>query len=290
MELVQKPRSFKESEKSTKTVASMIETKKSGGLFSSFMSVAESAPATTVLVDSPPATPPKPVPPESPKSNGEETDSPESKIKKLIAAGGGKPKKFEPKKKTPSSPQQQPVKKGKKLTTWQNEVSGPLDYGEKVPLNGNGQASLAEQNDLEKYASLNDVGKGKDLKDIEVVDSPLDQYENEEEEETEVSDSKLSKKNTPKQNGGQSKVTNGKKPSQTVTKSGTGGLFSSLKSLVGSKTLTKESIEPVMEKLQDHLIGKLIIYKYKIKYFDFLFLIQIKSQECSSRNSSKSVQ
>ena len=35
-----------------------------------------------------------------------------------------------------------------------------------------------------------------------------------------------------------------------------GGLFASLKSLVGAKVLTKESIEPVMEKMQEHLVGK----------------------------------
>ena len=38
-----------------------------------------------------------------------------------------------------------------------------------------------------------------------------------------------------------------------------GGLFSSLKSLVGAKVLTQESIAPVMEKMQDHLICGLLI-------------------------------
>ena len=37
---------------------------------------------------------------------------------------------------------------------------------------------------------------------------------------------------------------------------GMGGLFSSLKSLVGAKILTKETIAPVMEKMQEHLVGK----------------------------------
>jgi signal recognition particle receptor subunit alpha len=35
-----------------------------------------------------------------------------------------------------------------------------------------------------------------------------------------------------------------------------GGLFSSLKGLVGGKTLTADVIEPVMEKMQDHLVAK----------------------------------
>ena len=234
----------------------MIETKKSGGLFSSFMSpVAETQPVPAAVVDSPPATPkPTACSPSSPKSlNQEENeDSPESKMKKLIS--GGKPKKFEPKKRTPVSPQ--PAKKGKTGTKWEDETSGPLDYGEKPSPNGNGQASLAEQNDLEKYASLSDVGKGKDLKAIEIVDSPIEDYEDEEEEQVEIK----STKKTAKQNGAHTKPTNGTKPSQTGTsRGGGGGLFSSLKSLVGSKTLTKEIIEPVMEKLQDHLIGNLIL-------------------------------
>ncbi|XP_076056093.1 signal recognition particle receptor alpha isoform X2 [Oratosquilla oratoria] len=35
-----------------------------------------------------------------------------------------------------------------------------------------------------------------------------------------------------------------------------GGMFSAFRRLVGSKTLTKADIEPVLEKLRDHLIGK----------------------------------
>jgi hypothetical protein len=46
--------------------------------------------------------------------------------------------------------------------------------------------------------------------------------------------------------------TNGKKSN----KPSSGGLFSSFKSLVGGKTLTQESISPVMEKMQEHLVCK----------------------------------
>ena len=35
-----------------------------------------------------------------------------------------------------------------------------------------------------------------------------------------------------------------------------GGIFASFKSLVGNKVLIKESIEPVMEKMQEHLVCK----------------------------------
>ena len=37
---------------------------------------------------------------------------------------------------------------------------------------------------------------------------------------------------------------------------GYGGIWSSLSSLVGSKPLSHENIEPVISKMQDHLIGK----------------------------------
>ena len=85
-----------------------------------------------------------------------------------------------------------------------------------------------------------------DLKPIEI-----EQAENfEGESDDEIQNSKSSKK-TP--------TTNGKKLVAKAEKkqaAPSGGLFSSFKSLVGSKTLTKESIEPVMEKMQEHLISK----------------------------------
>lgn len=44
-------------------------------------------------------------------------------------------------------------------------------------------------------------------------------------------------------------------PAQSTQKK-SGGMFSIFKGLVGSKALTKESMRPVLDKLQDHLIGK----------------------------------
>ena len=35
-----------------------------------------------------------------------------------------------------------------------------------------------------------------------------------------------------------------------------GGMFSMFKNLVGSKTLTAEDLQPALEKMRDHLIGK----------------------------------
>jgi signal recognition particle receptor subunit alpha len=38
--------------------------------------------------------------------------------------------------------------------------------------------------------------------------------------------------------------------------SNSGGLFASLKNLVGAKLLTQETIQPIMEKMQEHLVAK----------------------------------
>lgn len=220
----QKPRSYKESEKSTRTVASMIETKK-GGILSSFMSSTPTTPEPVKAVATPPSPKIETIP--------DLPESPDSRMKRMINSGG-KPKKFDPatKKKTPTSP---PVKKGKAGTKWEESQSGPLDYGEKSSPNGQ-DGNQYDSADLEKYASKNDVGKHKDLKVIEVYET----QSVEEDEEDEIIVKPL------KQNG--STKTNGNKAN--------GGLFSSLKSLVGAKTLTKENIEPVMEKLQEHLVAK----------------------------------
>lgn len=224
----------------------MIETKK-GGLLSSFIPAALGGGANTG--DETKKETSKPVsvsPPDSPSANQDSspTASPDAKLKKIM--GSGKPKKFE-KKKTPASPPQ-PVKKGKTGTKWEIEVSGPLDYGEKQPSD---VAHSPDQSDLEKYASRSDVGKGRELKAIEVVDAPAF------EEEDDIDQRVPSKKN-------ETKKVNGTKSS--------GGIFSSLKSLVGAKTLTKEMIDPVMENLQEHLIGNFNLKLGPFNFFTFVYL------------------
>lgn len=41
----------------------------------------------------------------------------------------------------------------------------------------------------------------------------------------------------------------------STKKGGLGGMFGMLKGLVGSKSLTREDMDPVLEKMKDHLIG-----------------------------------
>lgn len=44
-------------------------------------------------------------------------------------------------------------------------------------------------------------------------------------------------------------------PFRSAQKKGGLGMFSALRNLVGSKTLTKEDLKPMMDKMKDHLIG-----------------------------------
>uniref|UniRef100_A0AAX7SYP7 SRP54-type proteins GTP-binding domain-containing protein n=1 Tax=Astatotilapia calliptera TaxID=8154 RepID=A0AAX7SYP7_ASTCA len=116
--------------------------------------------------------------------------------------------------------------KGKQNRVWNNGGSSTrdLDYSDK---NGNGSPNGAEQN-LEEMQPASMKG---DLLSVE--------YESSDEEEMEEEDEEVVIRET-------------SKPS---SKKG-GGLFGMLKGLVGSKSLTREDMEPVLEKMKDHLIAK----------------------------------
>lgn len=244
-----KPKAYNESDKSSKTVSSMIE--KKTGFLNNLMSTSNEPASTTTSTQKTKNQKNNDNTSESNKENEKVNDFlsddamsamiQENKMKKLISAGQ-RPKKFEKKKGnneklTPTSP-----KKGKAGTKWDiNGHEGPLDFGEK-PSTANLDTNL--NNDLDKYASKSDVGKYKgDLQSIEIESSS----ENESEEEK------------PLKKLGNNKVlqTNGSSYSpKKSSNNNSGGLFSSLKSLVGAKILTEEMIAPVMEKMQEHLVGK----------------------------------
>jgi signal recognition particle receptor subunit alpha len=89
------------------------------------------------------------------------------------------------------------------------------------------------------------------LKDIEVEEAD-DDYDYEE-----TNNKSNKSKNT----------TNGKKQT-TAASSSNSGFFSSLKGLVGGKTLTKESMASVMEKMQEHLVAKNVAAEIAAKVCD----------------------
>lgn len=234
----QGPKSYNESAKSSKTVSSMIE--KKSGFLGNFMS---NEPAKEKPKAAPKSNEPVNQVVDDAKNNENSMSDDaysslvtESKMKKLINSGG-RPRKFEPKKKanvekpTPTSP-----RKGKAGTKWDDGGhKGPLDYGDKSPPT----EATSQDADLDKYASKSDVGKYKgDLRGIEVRESSDDDE-------------------APLKTITNKSPTNGHHVRSTNSKSkSSGGIFSSLKSLVGAKVLTEEMITPVMEKMQEHLVSK----------------------------------
>ncbi|CAF0737470.1 unnamed protein product [Brachionus calyciflorus] len=228
-QMARKPRKYEESEKSSRTVASMIETKTT--LIGSLVQSATNS------------TP-------SEKTKGKNEENVENLSANLIddleskKSNGPSPRpamrKFEPKsKKTPTSPQP----KGKAPKKWDDNVDvNTLDYSS--PSNDSKEDLTTSQ-----YASKKDIGRSiGELKPIEV---------NYEEEIEEVDDY------VPETNKNKSKLTSNKQNGKNST-----GLFSSLKSLVGGKMLTKETIQPVMEKMQEHLVSKNVAAEIATKVCD----------------------
>ncbi|NXE17148.1 SRPRA protein, partial [Lophotis ruficrista] len=119
--------------------------------------------------------------------------------------------------------------KGKKPRVWDlgNSNAKVLDYSNSAP---NGAAGARPAEDFDPDAALGDRNRepGR-LYDLE--------YESDDEAEEE-----------------EKVVQNPSKPS--AKKGGLGGMFGMLKGLVGSKSLTREDMDPVLEKMKDHLIAK----------------------------------
>ncbi|XP_048023654.1 signal recognition particle receptor subunit alpha [Megalobrama amblycephala] len=141
--------------------------------------------------------------------------------------GGGKPEK------TSKSPKP-PKPKGKEKRVWDmgGRNTGELDYS---GTNGN-NSNDAQNQDYEASAEpliQVDSMKG-DLRGVDYESSDDEDEEVEEEERIVVA--QTNKKG--------------------AKKGGFGGMFGMLKGLVGSKNLTQEDMEPVLDKMRDHLIAK----------------------------------
>lgn len=265
-----KPRSYEMSNKANRTVASMIETKTGGGILSSLIGGGDATgnasdtkksgkgkkaaePAAVANGNSKKAAPPAQPSDEdeepaansdgnntNPNSDNDEVNmSPRARL-----INGVKPmRKFE-KKAAPASPPSKPVKKGKAATKWEEDVDqSTLDRSD--PKTG---SAPNENTTVSQYATKQDVGKMKgDLQGFLVESNDVDDDDNED-------DSRPLKSITNQTSQKSAKTPAAKKPA--AASSGGGGLFSSLKGLVGSKVLTKEAIQPVMEKMQEHLVSK----------------------------------
>ncbi|XP_053943157.1 signal recognition particle receptor subunit alpha isoform X2 [Cuculus canorus] len=117
--------------------------------------------------------------------------------------------------------------KGKKPRVWDlgNSNAKVLDYSNSA-TNGSVEACPVEEFDPDLALGGRNREPGR-LYDLE--------YESDEEIEEKV-------------------IQNPSKPS--AKKGGLGGMFGMLKGLVGSKSLTREDMDPILEKMKDHLIAK----------------------------------
>ncbi|NXF86918.1 SRPRA protein, partial [Eubucco bourcierii] len=119
--------------------------------------------------------------------------------------------------------------KGKKPRVWDlgNSNAKVLDYSNSA-TNGSAEAAPAEEFDRDTALGDRNREPGR-LYDLE--------YESDDEAEEE-------------------KVTQNPSKPSAKKGGGLGGMFGMLKGLVGSKSLTREDMDPVLEKMKDHLIAK----------------------------------
>ncbi|KAK7160817.1 hypothetical protein R3I93_008479 [Phoxinus phoxinus] len=147
--------------------------------------------------------------------------------------GGGKPEKITSKSPKPQKP------KGKAKRVWDmgGRNTGDLDYS---GSNGNNYSDAQTQDYEASAEPLIQVDSMKgDLKGVDYESSDDDDDDDEDEEEEE--EERVIVPDTNKKG---------------AKKGGFGGMFGMLKGLVGSKNLTQEDMEPVLDKMKDHLIAK----------------------------------
>uniref|UniRef100_A0AAG5DR28 SRP54-type proteins GTP-binding domain-containing protein n=1 Tax=Anopheles atroparvus TaxID=41427 RepID=A0AAG5DR28_ANOAO len=216
-------RSYEDSAKSKKTVASMIERKgeeKPAGKKS--VKIVEKKKAEEGEVDYP----------SSPNARAANGGGPGEDLilenrKKFAEKMLGKGKKPE-KQKSPKSPQQQ--KSGKQMRVW--------DLGGNTKDLPNLDRSKDRPEDVRSDFTANDQMIGSmrgGIQDLN-VESDSDNYSEEEDDEEEEEYA-----------GG---------PGKKQTGGTRGGMFAMFKGLVGSKNLSRDDMQPALEKLRDHLIGK----------------------------------
>lgn len=233
-EIKKKPRSYEESDKANKSVASMIksskydtadskkqqQTKKTAGGKENTRPAAEAAVATAAAAASE----------DDDDAMDEETLR---KNREKLFSGGGK--------KTPKTPNAakspKGTKVGKKSTTWDPVMFG----GEGAKINA---ASLDRTRDKPSDLAANSladvvdreaVGKSSLLRPLEEEGDDDSDYDEEDEENVGTARSAAAAANS---------------------SSRLGGMFSVFRGLVGNKALTKEDLEPAVSKLRDNLIDK----------------------------------
>lgn len=213
-------RSFEQSQKSKKTVASMIERK------------GDPAPTNKKTVKIVETKRDVDHFQEQDKENGNDTEDVILANRKKLMDKLTKKEKPEKKTKSPKSPADN--KAGKKPRVWElngNQKDIPdLDWSKDKP------------DDVKSDFTNNDRMVGQlvgNIKDIEVESSEEEDESSDEGENIQVDTNR-----------------NYQRPTGTITKKSAGGVFNMFKGLVGSKNLKITDMQPALDKLKDHLITK----------------------------------
>lgn len=228
-------RSFKESEKSQKTVKSMIETKggekiKEQGGKKNKNTKKEAPAAEPVKMDQGKASSSG----QKVVENGNQGLTPEEIMLKKREEFFRKRTAVPVEKATKSPKPQKPKEKQRRVWDMGGSSTKDLDYS-------NNDGGSSQNGDKQNEEAQIDLGmqlssmKG-DLLSVECESSDEEEMEEEEEEERVVV-SETSKASSKKAGG-------------------FGGMFGMLKGLVGSKSLTRDDMESVLDKMKDHLIAK----------------------------------
>ncbi|XP_049917169.1 signal recognition particle receptor subunit alpha [Epinephelus moara] len=229
-------RSFKESEKSQKTVKSMIETKggekiKEQGGKKNKNTKKEAPAAEPVKMDQGKASSSG----QKVVENGNQGLTPEEIMLKKREEFFRKRTVVPVEKATKSPKPQKPKEKQRRIWDMGGSSTKDLDYS-------NNDGGSSQNGDKQNEEAQIDLGmqlssmKG-DLLSVECESSEEEEMEEEEEEEERVAVSETSKASSKKAGG-------------------FGGMFGMLKGLVGSKSLTRDDMESVLDKMKDHLIAK----------------------------------
>ncbi|XP_040031608.2 signal recognition particle receptor subunit alpha [Gasterosteus aculeatus] len=229
-------RSFKESEKSQKTVKSMIETKggekvKEPGGKKNKNTKKEAPAAVPVVVDQVKA----PSAGHKAVENGNQGYTAEEIIQKNREEFIRRRTVAPPEKATKSPKPQKPKEKQMRVWDMGGSSTKALDYS---GSNGDNSENGGKQN---QDAQI-DLGMQLSSMKGELPSVDYESSEEEEEEEAEEAERVVDNKTI-------KKISNSKS-------GGFGGMFGMLKGLVGSKSLSREDMESVLEKMKDHLIAK----------------------------------
>ncbi|KAM3616074.1 uncharacterized protein V6R79_011927 [Siganus canaliculatus] len=226
-------RTFKESDKSQKTVKSMIETKggdkgKEQGSKKNKNTKKEAPAAEPIKVDQSKTSSSG----QKLAENGNQGLTPDEIVQKKREEFFRKRMAVPAEKPSKSPKPQKPREKQMRVWDMGGSSAKDLDYSER---NGDGSSNGGDQNQEAQIDSGMQLSSMKgDLLSVDYESSEEGDME-EEEEKVVISE-----------------------PSKTRAKKGGGfgGMFGMLKGLVGSKSLTREDMESVLEKMKDHLIAK----------------------------------